>query len=496
MKSEARIFSAHDAIFDVAPSRQAAPIIERTALVLDRTIYGTLLFVFVVFAIPYGAVEPWWESAFEIIIFGLTALWIVEGALSGSWRASGISLFIPLLAVAAFALSQSIPLGGSGEIAGIKFQRTISADPYETKRFALKLLALGLIGLLLRRYAASRRRASLLILTIIGIGIASAIFGLLRQTAQHEAVGFGLPFLRLGEGYGQFINRNHFAFLMEMTLGLAMGLVAGGGVRRDRMLIYLAAIAPLWTALVLSNSRGGIFSMLSQVLFLALLVGCRRGRQTEELDESHTNWMAMLLKRLGSSRVARAALAFCLVLVLVVSMIWIGGDMLVNRLESLSQEVNPEANAPGKDSSMGERRSEVWSATWSLIKTHPLVGNGFGAYKTAIPLHHRASGELIPEEAHNDYLEILASGGLIGCGLAALLIILFVKTAQKRLRNAEPIQRAACYGALTGLFGAAVHSLVDFGLHITVNALVFTALAAIATLELHDDPVRRRKPIK
>jgi hypothetical protein len=37
------------------------------------------------------------------------------------------------------------------------------------------------------------------------------------------------------------------------------------------------------------------------------------------------------------------------------------------------------------------------------------------------------------------------------------------------------------------LFGAAVHSLVDFGLHITINALVFAALTGIATLELRDE---------
>jgi O-antigen ligase len=500
MKSEARVFSAHDALFDIAPSVERAPVTDRIALLLDRTIYGTLLFTFVLFAVPYGAVEPWWVASFEIVIFALTALWMVEGALSGSWRISGIPLLLPLLALIVFAVIQAAPMGGISETAGIQFQPTLSVDPYETKRFALKLLALCLAGLLLRRYAASRRRASLLILTLIGVGIASAVFGLIRQTSQHEAMGFGLPFLQMGEGYAQFINRNHFAFLMEMTLGLAMGLVVGGGVRRDRVMIYLAAIAPLWTALVLSNSRGGIFSMLSQVLFIGLLAGGIRGRQPEAAHEDHTNRLAMWLDRLSRSRLARMALAFCLVLVLAVSMIWMGGDLLVNRLESLPQEVASEANASAANNAgengSGERRAELWRATWSLIKTHPIAGSGFGAYKTAIPPHHRASGEMIPEEAHNDYLEILSSGGVIGFFLALLFIFLFIKTARQRLREADPIHRAACFGALTGLFGAAVHSLVDFGLHITINALVFTALAAIATLKLSEDSSRRGKPIR
>jgi len=42
-------------------------------------------------------------------------------------------------------------------------------------------------------------------------------------------------------------------------------------------------------------------------------------------------------------------------------------------------------------------------------------------------------------------------------------------------------RRAACLGAAIGIAGVAVHSLVDFGLHAIVNALVFTTLIVIAT---------------
>ncbi len=494
MKTETRLFSEADYLIELAPSKERGSALARLVLLLDRTIYGALLSLIVLCAIPYGTVEPWSEACFEIIVFALLALWVVEGGLSGSWRINGLRLAIPLLALAAFAFVQTLPLGFA-EIADIQFRQTMSADAYETHRFTLKLLALTGVGLLTLRYVCTRRRLSLLIVTIIGVGIASALFGLLRQTMQHEAIGFGLPFLRLGEGYAQFINRNHFAFLMEMTLGLAMGLVIGGGVRRDRVLIYLAAIAPLWTALVLSNSRGGIFGLLGQALFLALLVGSVRKAEAEDPDGS----LAWLVNWVGRSRPARTALALCLILVLAVSMIWMGGDNLVKRLESLPVEMATDGNnksavaesiAQGSESNTGERRVEVWKATLSLIKAHPIAGSGFGAYKSAIPAHHRASGEMTPQEAHNDYLELLASGGMIACALVAWFAIALIGTMRERLRKADPIHRAACYGAMTGLFGAAVHSLVDFGLHITVNALVFAALIAITTMELREDPVK------
>jgi O-antigen ligase len=87
---------------------------------------------------------------------------------------------------------------------------------------------------------------------------------------------------------------------------------------------------------------------------------------------------------------------------------------------------------------------------------------------------------MTPQQAHNDYLELLASGGVIGLLLAGWFIFLFIKGARVRLRSADPFRRAACFGAVTGLFGISVHSLVDFGLHIPINAVICLMLVAIA----------------
>jgi O-antigen ligase len=411
-------------------------------------------------AVPYGTVEPWWQALFECSVFLLTALWIAESWLSGTWQLSNWKLFLPLLALVGFAWLQTLPLGGVNDVGGIqqKFWHTLSADPYNTRRFALKLLALSLAGLLLSRYTTSQRRLRALIWVILGTGVASALFGLLRQTVQADETGFILPYLPLGSGYGQFINRNHFAFLMELTLGLTLGLMLGGERNRERSLNYVAVSIPLWLALVLSNSRGGLFSMLSLVLFVALL---RRNTRPE---------------RSRRARLVKAALAFCLLFVLVVGSVWVGGDPLMSRLETVSDEVsNPTQE--------GVRRLEVWRATWNLIEDHWLAGVGFGGYWAAFPQYHYASGELIPQEAHNDYLEILASGGLIGLGLVAWFVLTFVHCARRRLRHAEAGQRAARLGALAGLSAVAVHSFFDFGLHITAIALIATALAVIAVRE-------------
>ena len=100
---------------------------------------------------------------------------------------------------------------------------------------------------------------------------------------------------------------------------------------------------------------------------------------------------------------------------------------------------------------------------------------------------------MTPQEAHNDYLELLASGGLIGFALGVWFVVLLYRRIRENLRVANRFRSAACFGAALGLLGVAVHSLVDFGLHTFANATVFTSLIVIATAtsrdktsELHD----------
>src|SRR5438067_1832523 len=207
-----------------------------TALRLSRAlglaIFYSLLALILLVAIPYGTVEPWWEALFECAVFALGAVWIIEGALSRKWLVREHRIFLPILLLILYAFVQTLPLfPGNSTSINLKLWSAISADPYETRLSVLKLLALTLAGVLLVRYMDSKRRLRALIFTLIAVGLASALFGVLRQTTQH-AQGFFLSSLSPNSGYAQFINRNHFAYLAEMTLGLTLGLIIYRGVRR------------------------------------------------------------------------------------------------------------------------------------------------------------------------------------------------------------------------------------------------------------------------
>lgn len=453
--------------------------VDRAALMLERIAFYGLLSLVALAAIPYGAVDTWWTALISCLIFVLVSLRIVEGILRRNLPVAGIGMVVPLIALCLFAGLQTLPLGDLSKIYSDSAQQTISLDPHETQRFVFRLLAAVLAGESLLRYTSTRRRLAAVVSVVVGIGVLSAAFGVFRQMVQHDSRGFILPRLALGTGYGQFINQNHFALLMEMTLGLLLGLILVKTKARHRLIAYVSMALLVWTALVFTNSRGGLISMLGLILFATivhLMVG--RWRASRREASRSGNWAV----RYGAAAAMSGALVISLILLTAVGVSWAGGDPVVTRLESVSGEL--------RQGGVGSlRRKEIWEATWQLIKSHPLTGAGFGGYETAIPKFATSfsGGELL-SQAHNDYLEILASGGVVGAVFVVWFLVALIRTVVQRLRARSSFRYSACLGAIAGLFAVSIHSFFDFGLHITLNALVFTCLVVIATAKCSGQP--------
>jgi O-antigen ligase len=448
---------------------------------LGNVIFYALLAVLSLTAIPYGTVEPWWQAIFECAIFTLSLLWVIEAMFSGTWLVRQHRLLIPLVALVVFTLIQAmLPLRSAspGSDTGPEL-RPISFAPYDTKMVAFQLLALVIAGGLLLRYTTNRRRLMALVYVVVGIGLVSSLFGLLRMTFQHQP-GFLLPHLQpsvgtssSSGGFGQFINHNHFAFLAEMSLGLVLSLMLRRPMRFARLVIGLAIAVPMWIAIVYSGSRGGLISMLGQALFVALLVVIAGpGRQLLRDDSGHER-----VRSIGPSLVTRVLLAALILVVMVLGIVWVGGDPLASRLESVANELGVK----DFDKYARTDRSTIWPITWQMIKDHPLAGVGFGGYWIAITKYHEASGEFTPQQAHNDYLELAASGGLVGIAIALWFVIMFIRQSAVRLPTPDRFLSASRLGAMAGIFAVAIHSVVDFGLHVIINSLVFMILVVIAT---------------
>ncbi|HET6862343.1 MAG TPA: O-antigen ligase family protein [Pyrinomonadaceae bacterium] len=445
----------------------------RIADLLSKLIFGALLALIVIAALPYGTAQPWWKALFVCGVFSICIVALIEHALNDSAKSKGMFLVVPLICLSIFAFLQTLPLRRATPIEGLTSSPSftaISADPYQTRFFALQLLALATVLALLYRYAATDSRIRWLVYVTLSVATLSAIFGLVRQTTQH-GTGFILPFLEPDQGYGQFINRNHFAYLMEMAFGLGLGIALAGGVKRDRVLLNVALLLPIWMALVLSNSRGGILAMLTQVILAALILV--RGSRLSHVDQNG-------LTRIQSSRLFKTVLVVALVFGLVGGTIWVGGDPLVKSFQSASNELNPETQSAYS----GASRNEIWRATLKMFTANPILGVGLGGYWIGITAYHDASGMVTPQEAHNDYLELLSSGGVVGFALGLWFAITAFRKIKVALNTRSGFLRAVCVGAIMGIAGVAVHSLFDFGLHILVNALVLMVLLMMSTAEI------------
>jgi O-antigen ligase len=136
-------------------------------------------------------------------------------------------------------------------------------------------------------------------------------------------------------------------------------------------------------------------------------------------------------------------------------------------------------------------RRDAWRDAVSVIRDFPLVGTGLNTYGTATLKYKTAETDMHFREAHNDYLQLAAEGGLL-IGIPALLGIVFGVRAIRQ-RFAEDARNRVNYwlrfGATMGLLAIALQSVVEFSLQMPGNAVLFVVLCATA---LHQPPPTSR----
>lgn len=445
--------------------------------IVDQVLFVSLLAIIPIVVIPYGTVDAWWEAIFECLVFFLTAIWILKATFASGWQLRKLSLVFPLIVLTAYAFLQAIQWPSTS---GTAAPRMLSVDHYQTYLTARKLLALTLFLAALLTHTSTAKRFRWCVKTIIAVGLGSALFGILRQFLQspESNQGFILSFLFYGIGYGQFISPNAFAYVMELTLGLLLGLILGGGVRRNRVLIYAAILAVVWTALVLSNSRGGLLSLGGQVVFVLLVsLNWYLDRKLSSGEEAQ-RWMIFLRQ----SKLVRALGIIFVLGGLTAGVFWIGGINLANKMAG-----DTEVEQAGPD---GSTRQEIWRASGRMFRNNLWTGVGFGAYYLAIPQYQVGSGRLKLEQAHNDYLDLAASGGIIGLVLSAWFVTILIGRARASFKQHDGYQRAAALGAVTGMLGVGIHSFVDFGLQVTAVAIMFATLVVIVVADVRTESSR------
>jgi O-antigen ligase/tetratricopeptide (TPR) repeat protein len=448
----------------------------RLSKILDKVIFVSLIALVPLATIPYGSIDPLWETALGSVIFFLAMLWFLHGVLSGELFIKQHIVLLPCVFLIAYAALQTIPFGQI-EIAGagINASKTISLDPYETRHVILRFAAYTLYGAMLLCYITNEKRLHWLIIVIVFAAAASALFGFYLQTTVRHQPDSLLPRIFSTRGFAQFINKNNFAYLMEMSAGLAVGLLIARSVNKSAKIFYAVALLVIIGGLIFSASRGGLLGLLIQTLFLGLFIAFFR-------NQPNNNRLISIASRF--------AIAFALVMAILIGVVWFGSDDLVKKIG------DTPANFSVGQIEQNLSRKQIWQATLRLFKDNPTMGIGFGGYWIGVTNYDDTSGNLSLQQAHNDYLELLASGGIIGFLLVAWLAFMLAKEARLNLSSENYFKRAACCGALLGCMGVAVHSVFDFGLHVPIIALVFTALLVIAIDDTEKQFIQLSTPLR
>ena len=130
-------------------------------------------------------------------------------------------------------------------------------------------------------------------------------------------------------------------------------------------------------------------------------------------------------------------------------------------------------------------RIHYWQVALEIFKAHPIFGAGLEAFGNAFTRYDTLSGAFRIEQAHNDYLQMLADGGVIAFGCVLVFLIYLLRDGIRTIVvSLDGIERGVAIGALAGCFGIAIHSFFDFPLRTPSNALFFLLLVVLATKRL------------
>ena len=334
---------------------------------------------------------------------------------------------------------------------------------------AFALFALGVARV------ASATGARPLGTTIVVFGMFLAVVGIGQYTLTSKDIhpliyGFWKP----EEGtrpFGPFVNPNHFAGWMLMTTSVALGFFLDA----FQMCLAFLADRPRDRRSLLGTPQFGasvLFGGAYLIMTLSLLM--TRSRSAVVAFSIAGALAALMVFRRQASRPARLAVAAGFVMLIFGSIAWAGLDTMASKF----QEDRGRASAGG--------RISAWRDTLRIVRDFPLAGTGLNTYGVAMELY-QSERAIQFHEAHNDYLQLAAEGGvLVGVPILITLAV-FVRSIGQRFREAP--RRGSTYwirvGTVIGLIAIAVQSLMEFSLQMPGNAALFAVLVGIA---IHQSP--------
>jgi O-antigen ligase len=423
------------------------------SLRLDNWIAIGVLAVLCFAALAHGAVEPWSIALVKLLTGLLVLLWGSKVILDKRLALTLPAATWPLVGLLLLGLAQSFRFTDqAGQV------QSLSQDVEATRGTVAIFVAVLVIFLLSANFLAHRERLRVMAGFLTFFGFALSVFALLQHFTWNGKFYWLRPTLsELGLPFGPFANHNHFAGYMELVIGLPIALIVAGAIRREERIFYGFLAAVIGITILFSLSRGGMFSLFVEVMFIALL--------SSQLPRQKGKAKASV-----SSVLWRGLAIVVVVIGIFVGAIWIGADPVVNRVAGHNQDT------------LSTSRVWIWKDALRVFRDHPIAGAGLGSFQTAYPRRSGYDGSQgFVAQAHNDYLQVLADGGMIGGVLALWFLWVVLRDVLRGVRAKDPLIAGLALGSGAGIVGLMAHSLFDFNLQLPSNAMLFLLLCSIAS---------------
>lgn len=250
---------------------------------------------------------------------------------------------------------------------------------------------------------------------------------------------------------------NHTAAYLGMNLMLLLSLIFNQKKGPWKIVLWIGLIS-LGLALVLTASRGGVFA----VLIAGVL------------------WFIFIVKKKKLSKKTFKYTIAGLILAAILGILLSGPISKLGVVERTTSTITfvLQGNVPD--------RVSWWYSSLEMIKDKPFLGHGLSSYKDVYNKYRRtdyrvpddAQDNITPETAHNEYLNIAATQGIIGFLIYAAMIVMLFVYAKRYMKKADDKDRIYVFGLLTAVLVYLIQVSISFG-SVTTLFVFFTLVGAL-----------------
>jgi O-antigen ligase len=433
----------------LATQPEPAPVVKAAPPKLTNTaILSGACAILLFLPLAFGGVEPWAVFALEVSSLFLLCVWAYRQWTNRQINFSNQPIYRPMAAFIGVAILQWV-IG-------------TSAYRLDTYTHVLLYFAYGMLAFVVSQTLRRASQFELMTKLFTAYGGVVAAFAVLQGMAPNGKLYWIFPLHQGGYIYGPYVNHNHYAGLMEMLTPFPMVMAATSMTDGNRK-IGIAGVAALMAASIfLSGSRGGMIAFVVQMVVLAILL----------LRKQSSGWRQPIM--LGG-----------FVALVIIFMVWMGGNELTKRLVSIHSETREELT--------GGVRFTVDRDCLRMFIKRPFLGWGLGTFPTVYPQFRSFYTLFFVNEAHNDYLQLLVETGIAGLSIMIWFLVVAGRRAAFKLNNwTQNPSGQLTVAALLGCIGILVHSFLDFNLQIPANAALFYVLCALAAAPALHESQRRR----